>query len=158
MRLLSQRNNNVSQHGCGVFRPQMTSLIDVMTILLVFLIKNFSVSSDIVSPPPNVDLPVSASEKPAQPRCAITITKEEIIADDRVLANVAEVKKNAEQIIEPLYAVMKSIQPLCLVDSVGSIVILCDKDVQFTVVKRVMATSSRAGITNFSVLVLKEDG
>jgi biopolymer transport protein ExbD len=127
-----------------------------MTILIFFLIKNFSVDSDVVSPPSNVDLPVSTSEKSAQPRCAVTITKEDIIAADRVLAGVADVEKSDSLVIAPLYAVMQSIQPLCLVDDKGAIVILCDRDVNFAVVKKVMATCSRAGITEYSILVLKE--
>ena len=158
MRLLSRRNDGAAQRGDGTFRPQITSLIDVMTILLVFLIMNFSVDGDIVSPPSDVDLPLSTSEISAQSRCAVTVTKREIIADDRVLANVSDVEASAEQVIEPLYAALKSIQPQCLVDDAGSIVILCDKDVRFAVVKKIMATSSRAGISNFSVLVIREGG
>jgi biopolymer transport protein ExbD len=156
MRLLSRRNTGREDAGGGVFRPQITSLIDVMTILLVFLIKNFSVDSNVVAPPPNVELPLSTSDKAAQPRCAVTITKEEIIAGDRVLAGVAEVEADGGLIIEPLYAMMKTILPACMVDSSGSIVVLCDRDVNFAVVKKVMSTCSRAGIANYSILVLRE--
>jgi biopolymer transport protein ExbD len=156
VRLLSRRDDGHGGGGGGVFRPQITSLVDVMTILLVFLIKNFSVDSDVVSPPSNVDLPLSTSQKPAQPRCAVTITKEEIIAGDRVVANVAETEKSDSLIIEPLRAMMSALLPSCLVDESGSVVILCDKDVNFAVVKKVMSTCSRAGVVDYSILVLKE--
>jgi len=154
MRLLSRRNDG-HESGGGVFRPQITSLVDVMTILLVFLIKNFSVDSDVVSPPSNVDLPLSTSQKPAQPRCAVTITKEEIIAGDRVVATVADVERGDSLVIEPLRAMMSALLPGCLVDENGSVVILCDKDVNFAVVKKVMSTCSKAGVVNYSILVLK---
>ncbi|MDR2578110.1 MAG: biopolymer transporter ExbD [Chitinispirillales bacterium] len=140
----------------GVFRPQITSLLDVMTILLIFLIKSYSVDSHVVAPPPNVDLPLSTSDKAAQSRCGVTITKQEIIAGDMSLADVAEVEKSDSLIIEPLYAMMKTILPGCMVDEKGSIVILCDRDVSFAVVKKVMSTASRAGISDFSILVLRE--
>jgi biopolymer transport protein ExbD len=155
MRLLSRRNDG-HEGGGGVFRPQITSLVDVMTILLVFLIKNFSVDSDVVSPPSNVDLPLSTSQKPAQPRCAVTITKEEIIAGDRVVAKVADVERSDSLVIEPLRAMMAALLPGCMVDENGSVVILCDKDVNFAVVKKVMSTCSKAGVVNYSILVLKE--
>jgi biopolymer transport protein ExbD len=136
MRILSRRNTAITSNmGEGTFRPQITSLVDVMTILIFFLIKNFSVDSDVVSPPPNVDLPVSTSEKSAQPRCAVTITKEDIIAADRVLAGVAETEKSDSLVIAPLFAVMKSMRPSCLADDNGAVVILCDRDVNFAVVK-----------------------
>ena len=156
MRLLSRRDDGHGGGGGGVFRPQITSLVDVMTILLVFLIKNFSVDSDVVSPPSNVDLPLSTSQKPAQPRCAVTITKEEIIAGDRVVANTAEVERSDSLIIEPLRVMMSALLPSCLVDESGAAVILCDKDVNFAVVKKVMSTCSKAGVVDYSILVLKE--
>jgi len=156
MRLLSRRNTGRENQGGGVFRPQITSLVDVMTILLIFLIKNFSVDSDIVSPPSNVDLPVSSSEKAAQSRCAVTITKEDIIAGDQVLASVADVEKSESLIIEPLYTMMRGMLPACMIEDAGSIVVLCDRDVNFSVVKKVMSTCSRAGVVNYSILVLRE--
>jgi len=156
MRLLSRRNTGRENPGGGVFRPQITSLVDVMTILLIFLIKNFSVDSDVVSPPSNVDLPISSADKSAQSRCAVTITKEDIIAGDQILASVADVEKNESLVIEPLHNMMRAILPSCMVDDVGSIVILCDRDVNFSVVKKVMSTCSRAGVTNYSILVLRE--
>jgi len=155
MRLLSRRNDG-HEGGGGVFRPQITSLVDVMTILLVFLIKNFSVDSDVVSPPSNVDLPLSTSQKPAQPRCAVTVTKEEIVAGGRVVANTADVERSDSLVIEPLRAMMAALLPGCMVDENGSVVILCDKDVNFAVVKKVMSTCSKAGVVNYSILVLKE--
>jgi biopolymer transport protein ExbD len=155
MRLLSRRDDGHGSGG-GVFRPQITSLVDVMTILLVFLIKNFSVDSDVVSPPPNVELPLSTSQKPAQPRCAVTITKEEIIAGDRSVAATADVEKSDSLIIEPLRAMVTALLPSCIVDDNGSVVILCDKDVNFAVVKKVMSTCSKAGVVDYSILVLKE--
>jgi hypothetical protein len=42
----------------GTFRPQLTSLIDVMTILLVFLIKSFSVDGNLITPSDDLILPV----------------------------------------------------------------------------------------------------
>jgi biopolymer transport protein ExbD len=156
MRLLSRRNTGRENPGGGVFRPQITSLVDVMTILLIFLIKNFSVDADVVSPPPNVDLPVSSADKSAQLRCAVTITKEDIIAGDQILASVADVETSESLIIEPLHNMMRTMLPMCMVDEAGSIIILCDRDVNFSVVKRVMSTCSRAGVVNYSILVLRE--
>jgi biopolymer transport protein ExbD len=72
------------------------------------------------------------------------------------LANVAEVEKSGSLIIEPLHAVMKAMLPNCMADSSGAVVILCDRDVNFAVVKKVMSTCSKAGVTGYSILVLKE--
>jgi len=51
---------------------------------------------------------------------------------------------------------MSALLPGCMIDGSGSAVILCDKDVNFAVVKKVMSTCSKAGVVNYSILVLKE--
>lgn len=59
----------------GTVRPQLTSLVDVMTILLVFLIKSFSSEGSLVTPAADLVLPVSTSEETPRVRSSIEITK-----------------------------------------------------------------------------------
>jgi biopolymer transport protein ExbD len=51
---------------------------------------------------------------------------------------------------------MAALLPGCIIDANGSVVILCDKDVNFAVVKKVMSTCSKAGVVDYSILVLKD--
>ncbi len=63
----------------AIFKPQLTSLIDVMTILLVFLIKSFSVSGNLVTPSKDLVLPTSDSKKTAKNIPSSEISKTHIL-------------------------------------------------------------------------------
>lgn len=150
-------NKSGGDSKTGVFRPQLTSLVDVMTILLVFLIKSFSVENSLITPPTNLDLPVSTSEKLPQPRLSLSINPEAIMEDSTRLVTLREVEESDSLMIEPLFAHIEANKERAMVDSVASVLIQCDKEVHFSVVKKVMFTCSRAGVEDFSVLVIREE-
>ena len=63
----------------GTFRPQLTSLVDVMAIILVFLIKTFSTEGNIITPSSDLELPVSTAIKQPTPRWSIEIARDFIL-------------------------------------------------------------------------------
>ncbi|MFP4014426.1 MAG: ExbD/TolR family protein [Chitinispirillaceae bacterium] len=150
-------NKSGGENKAGVFRPQLTSLVDVMTILLVFLIKSFSVENSLVTPPTDLDLPISTSEKLPQPRLALSITREEIIEDSSRIVSLDEIEGRDSLLIEPLFAHIQKNKERCMIDTAASVLIQCDKEVDFSVVKKVMFTCSKAGVKDFSVLVIREE-
>jgi len=142
----------------GTFRPQLTSLIDVMTILLVFLIKSFSVEGNLITPSPDLELPISTSEKPPKPTCSLIITKSSVLSEEDKIAEIDQFKDNDSLLIPLLYDWM-IIQKAKCVDLKRSkeVLIQSDRDIEFNVIKRVMFTCSKAGFSDFSVLVLEEE-
>ena len=144
--------------GEGTFRPQLTSLVDVMTILLVFLIKSFSVEGNIITPSKDLVLPVSSSEKPPRPRCSIEITRKALLADGQLLEQVENIASSDSLLVPPLYSWMK-LQRVRCDDSlkVPEVMIQCDREIEYAIVKKVMFTCSKAGFVEFSVLVLQEE-
>ena len=95
------------QGNDGTFRPQLTSLVDVMTILLVFLIKSFSVEGNLVTPSTDLRLAVSTSEKPPRPRCTVEITRGAVMAEGQVLTTLEEVASSDSLLIPPLFSWMR---------------------------------------------------
>ena len=151
--------NNGHQGGVGgTFRPQLTSLVDVMTILLVFLIKSFSVEGNLVTPSKDMHLPVSTSEKPPRPRCTVEITRTAVLADGQVLATLKSIARSDSLLVPTLFSWMKLQRAKCT-DSLKppEVMIQCDREVEFAYVKKVMYTCSKAGFIDFSVLVLQEE-
>ena len=129
-----------------------------MTILLVFLIKSFSVEGNLVTPSPDLELPFSTSEKPARPTCSIEITNTAVIAEGTLLAAVEGLAASDSLTIPILFDWMRIQYQKC--DDTArarEVMIQADKEVEFDVIKRVMFTCSKAGFTDFSVLVLGED-
>ncbi len=142
----------------GTFRPQLTSLIDVMTILLVFLIKSFSVEGHLITPSPDLELPVSTSKKAPRTMVSLEITKSSVLSEGVEIAEIDQFKDNDSLLIPLLYDWM-FVQRAKSTDKKQDheVLIQSDRDVEFNVVKRVMFTCSKAGFTDFSVLVLEEE-
>ena len=142
----------------GTFRPQLTSLIDVMTILLVFLIKSFSVEGNIVTPSNDLELPLSISQKPPKPAASIEITTNSVMSGGKTIVSVESFVNSDSLLIPKLMEWMvfernKSTDTL----NTGEVLIQSDKELEFNVVKRVMYTCSRAGFSNFSILVQEDE-
>jgi biopolymer transport protein ExbD len=147
-----------SNADAGAFRPQLTSLVDVMTILLVFLIKSFSVEGTLVTPSPDLQLPVSTSKKPPRPTCALEITRDAVMAEGNVLAKIDAFAASDTLVIPLLFDWMQVQQQKCRDTSkFREVLIQADRATEFNVIKRVMFTCSKAGFTDYSVLVLGED-
>ncbi len=140
----------------GAFRPQLTSLVDVMTILLVFLMKSFSVEGTMVTPAPDLQLPVSTSDLPARPVLTIVLTPSAILHEDQRIASVASFAGADSLMIAPLHGWLT--QQKAALSLSPELMIQADRSVEFAVVKRVMYTCSRAGFTDFTILTLGEGG
>jgi biopolymer transport protein ExbD len=136
----------------GGFRPQLTSLIDVMTILLVFLIKSFSVEGELVTPSRDLTLPVSSARQTPAPAPAVVITQREILVDGAALAPVRSLARSDSMLIEPLFKKLDEMKK-AYGASAREVMIQADRDILFAIVKKVMFTCSRAGFDEFTVLV-----
>ncbi len=139
------------------FRPQLTSLVDVMTILLVFLIKSFSDDGNIITPSEDLVLPVSSSEKRPNSPGSIEITRTAIISEGHTIVTIDKLTKSDSLLISPLYNWMRVVRSRNQSSTGSSLLIQCDRDIEFLVVKKVMYSCSKAGFTDFSVLVIQEE-
>ncbi|MCX7726492.1 MAG: biopolymer transporter ExbD [Chitinispirillaceae bacterium] len=142
----------------GIFQPQLTSLIDVMTILLVFLIKSFSTEGNIVTPAEDLILPISTSQNSPKVRCSVVITKKSLLVEGMELVPITTIVKSDSMMIPSLYKWIKVEKNKCT-DSSGitELMIQCDREIEFAIVKKVMFTCSKAGFTNYTVLVMQEE-
>lgn len=138
-------------------RPQLTSLVDVMTILLVFLIKSFSSEGSLVTPATDLVLPVSTSEETPRVRSSIEITKKAVICEGRVLAGTDSLLSGDSLLVPRVYEWMKVMRQRSSDSSGSELVIQCDREIQFAAVKKIMYTCSKAGFTDFLVLVVREE-
>ncbi|MDZ7289323.1 MAG: biopolymer transporter ExbD [candidate division KSB1 bacterium] len=144
---------------------RLTSLLDMFTILLVFLLKSFSAEGQIITASKDLQLPESTSEKPPRVAPIIAVTKEWIILDDKPLVKVAEINGGGDLLIEPLQQGLLQTrivaQKLGQVDERfgfhGTVDIMGDRDASFAVIKRVMYTCGQVGFNNMLLAVYKHE-
>jgi len=142
----------------GTFRPQLTSLVDIMVILLFFLIQSFSVEGNLVTPSTDLELPISDASKSPQPFCNLHITQTQVLVDDEVIVSNRKIETSDDFLIPELFKMMKA-QSVKNKDelSKGKLLIQADKEIPFSIVKKVMYTCSKAGFDDFKVLVVQEE-
>ncbi len=156
MSFITSRHDEYSA-AQGTFRPQLTSLIDVMTILLVFLIKSFSVEGNLITPSDDLVLPLSQSEKSPSLKPSVEITKEVLIADGVVLDSINAITSSDSMLIPALARWVRVTAGKTSTNEPREVMIQADRDLSFDVVKRVMYTCSKSGFTDFSILVMREE-
>ncbi len=76
----------------------MNSMMDMMTIILLFLLKSFSTEGALVTPSEQLRLPTSAqTEKPVK-ELTVAVAKDVVMVNDIIVANVRDIHKDDSQI------------------------------------------------------------
>lgn len=135
-----------------VCKPQLTSLIDVMTILLVFLMKSFSVEGNLITPSDDLQLPLSTSREAPVPVPTLEISATSIISDGEVILPIPAISEDDSLELQPL---TKWLIPRKS-NAMKEIMLQADQHIPFTIIKRVMFTCSKAGFDDFTILVQQE--
>jgi len=147
----------LTDKSCGTFRPQLTSLVDIMTILLIFLIKSFSVEGNILTPSPDLQLPVSNSKDHPRVISTIEITQNSIVAEGTTITTIQSFSESNDMNIPELYTYLSNKRVRENITDTGKeLMIQSDKEIEFNIIKRVMFTCSKAGYSDFTILVIQE--
>ena len=64
----------------------ISSLMDILTILLLFLIVNFGTQDEEVKPPENFELPDSVSDLPVKLAVHVSVSEDSVLVDRDVVA------------------------------------------------------------------------
>jgi biopolymer transport protein ExbD len=143
---------------------QLTSMMDILTTLLLFLLKSFVAEGEVITPAPGVTLPESSSQ--ASPRAAVVIAvfDDAVMIEGEVVARISREETSRDMIIEPLAerleaARERSMEITRLRDGAaefhGRVSIQGDRDIHFAILQRVMYTCSASGYGEISLAVLR---
>ena len=138
----------------------LTSMMDAFTIILVFLIKNVDTEGNLMTQAENLRLPLSTTQKTAKEvSLAVIVDANQILVDGTVVAETVKVAKQDSLMIgamvsqleskredEKKAALAKGDDP----ETAGNIIVQLDKNLQYDVMYKVMATCGWAGFTNIA--------
>ncbi|MFP4013650.1 MAG: ExbD/TolR family protein [Chitinispirillaceae bacterium] len=146
------------------FKPQLTSLIDVMTILLIYLLKSFSSEGEIITVSQDLVLPVSSAQKRPELMVTLVVNNSFLMVDDRKLVNMDELPEDElviPQLDEWLRKRREATEKIGMYSEKtkfkGDILIQGDKRIHFRLLKRIMYTCGQQGYNNFSLAVRKKE-
>lgn len=142
--------------------------MDVMTILLIFLILNFSSQEQEVAPSKRIVLPPSTSERPVRLAVKVTISHEDISVEEQVVAKLARGAVRSADVgagreIVPLLAVLKKEKARRSaqgrIDRPGDedeseiVYLEAAQGIPYGLIDQAMKTAAAAGFTKFRLAV-----
>lgn len=162
----------------------LTAMVDMFTVLVIFLLQNYNATGEILYIPKEVVLPKATSVRELKPAHVVTISNKEILLDKDPVATFDEVhgaedwniQKLKDQLQEAL-AKSKAEQESKLQNKIRDVVestrgeaeedpnawskvtIQADKGVDFLTIKKVLYTVTEAGASeiNFAVTKLPQE-
>lgn len=158
----TRRIKRMSRNRVKITKMNLTSLMDVFTILVFFLLVN-SGSVEIMEAPKSVELPESRVQSKPRETVVIFISPDEVLVQGKVVARVADIVDGKADVIDPVSARLAEIRdkvvgPSTLtVSESQEVTILADKSVPFMVVRTIMSTCTGQGFENVSLAVIQKE-
>lgn len=154
----------------STFTIQLTSMVDMFTILIVFLLKSQSSSAVQIAPQKGLELPSSYSQlEPQSEAVKLVVSSEGIFVQDNLVVPIKDGKIEASAIdkadpefIRPLYEALdkeaEKVQKIAEKNTElkfdGKVVMQASKNLPYGLLKKVMYTSSIAGYADFKMATL----
>lgn len=136
----------------------LTSLMDVFTILVLYLLVNQSTGT-VLEPPKNIKLPDSVVMVKPRDTLVVTVSNEDVTVQGVAVATVADVMASEDDVIEAIRDRMEQIKASAIGINAESesnraeVTVMGHRTVHFKVLKRVMASCTAAGFTKVSLAV-----
>ncbi len=151
-----RRNKSISS-----FTLRLTSMIDMFTILLVFLLQSFSAEGEIVSVARDLRLPESTAQTPPKASPILVVTGEWIILDGQPVVKLSDVSDSGDNLIPTLGERLSRIRSFSLslgtldanMGFKGDITIQGDREIPFSLLKKIMFTCGQEGYNNMLLAV-----
>ena len=161
-------------HGAHVDHPlhvNINSLLDVLSVILVFLMKSYSANTVQVKPSADLQVPFSDSSQPVAESTAVTVTTKNIMVDDLPVMTIEHgmVPENQRSsgglLIDPLFQKMqeavehqkKIAQINKKAEFKGIVTIIADRNVPFALLTQVMYTAGQAQFSKFKFAAIKTE-
>ena len=148
----------------GKVRLNLTSMMDMFTIILVFLLKTYSTDGMLIQPSEYLTLPTSTVEKSPEVALDLVISKEWIMVNHEPVVTVAEVLASEDLIVQSLkenleiYArEAKRMEELYGTKFSGKVTIQGDKEIPYQLLVKVMATCGKSDYPNMRLVVYKKE-
>ncbi|MFP4680215.1 MAG: ExbD/TolR family protein [Chitinispirillaceae bacterium] len=149
----------------------ITSMMDMFTIILVFLLRSFSADGSILTNADNLVLPNSQShKKPREVNLQVAVSNEMILVDNQPVMSTGQVGGGAREehdpvigkLAEKLAACLELEKQMVLTGALNrlerKVVIQADKNVSFDILYKVMNTCGEAGYENMNFAVMEREG
>lgn len=149
----------------------ITSMMDMFTIILVFLLKMYSAEGSVLTNADNLILPNSISKKkPKEVNLQLAVTTDMILVDNQPVVPTDDARRipqenpdpsivKLEETLASFYAQEEEMVKMGALNQVmGKVIIQVDKNIEFDVLFKVMNTCGKVGYNNMNFAVMEREG
>jgi biopolymer transport protein ExbD len=149
----------------------LTSMMDMFTIILVFLLKSYSSEGTLLTNADNLTLPNSISKKkPSEVNLQVAVSADMVLVDNKPIVptedieripreNPAPIVAKLEETLKAHYAQEEEMVKLGALNKVeGKVVVQVDKNVSFDVLFKIMFTCGSVGYNHMNFAVMEREG
>ena len=139
----------------------LTSLMDVFTILVFFLLFNQS-AVEVVEPPKEIKLPDSVVESKPRPTVIVLVSDKMVMVQGEIVASMDEVLAAKDERIAPIINKLTQIRRGAISINTATsakndeITILAHKTIPFKILQKLMSTCALSGYTKISLAVVQK--
>jgi biopolymer transport protein ExbD len=140
----------------------LVSLMDIFTILVFFLLVH-SGDAEVLQSSTEVELPESISETKPRETVVVLVTHDEVLVQGEVVSRVTEIMARNALIIPELKAALQSQNDRVLSQDTREdtanreVTILGDRELPYSLLKKIMATCTDADYGQLSLAVMQKD-
>ncbi len=142
-------------------------MVDMMTMLVIFLLQQFSATGEVVYMQKDIKLPEARNVQPIDPAPVVAISAAQVVVSGSKVAEVADLERDSTyldipQLEEQLRNAKKSWDVIHQNDPnrdknwKGDVNIQADRKIAFRLVKRVMYSCNQAGYFNLNFATIPE--
>jgi biopolymer transport protein ExbD len=148
----------------STFTLNITSMTDMFTIMLVFLLQSYTISDVEMVPVSGVRLPTSSSMVNPTESLKLSISKDALMMDKLKIADikdadflVSDLEEKDTNFIKPLFAELEKLskeggEKKFIKE--GKILLQADRDLPYGVLRKVMYTASMAGFPQLKLVTM----
>jgi biopolymer transport protein ExbD len=158
----TRRMRRMERSRKKVMRLNLTSLMDVFTILVFFLLANSS-SNEVLATPKQIKLPDSVVEAKPRETVVILVSPEMVLVQGEPVIGTPDLlnsgnNQNIQAIADQLDRLERNIIGISTKAVVEGkeVTILADKTIPFSVLKKIMSTCTGSGYGRISLAVIQK--
>jgi biopolymer transport protein ExbD len=141
----------------------LTSMVDMFTLLVIFLLSNFSASGDLLLTAKDISLPKAVSTTELERSLVVAISSLSVSVEGEKVGDSSELLRDEDPRItgltDKLLERKRVVTQLMGADKFkGNIIIQADSEVDFKLIKKVMYSATEAGYSAFQYAVTSARG
>ena len=158
----------------------LTAMVDLFTVLVVFLLQNYNTTGEVLDIHDAVHLPSAGQVKDLRPSNVVVVSNDGIFLNDKKVANFLQIKEQSGWMVEALktnieqlisegelkkgsisnrikdaVSEAKGVVKAKKMDRFRRMSIQADKEIDFLTIKKILFTVTEAGIYEINFAVLK---